>query len=106
MHSNGVNKTKSWKETPPKRKKTWLLDRINVKHLDLEEVRPNGRPCWLRLNPGSVSKRRGDVAGKTQRNWGRGKPLLTLNGDGLPEALVVTSCQQSQFHVPAQFKSI
>lgn len=36
---------------------------INGDYELLQEVRPNGRPCWLR----------------------RGKPLLTLNGDGLPE---------------------
>lgn len=60
--SNAVNETISWKITPPKKKNTWLLDffhQCHFQHHSSEEVRPNGRPCWLRSNPDVGWKRRG-----------------------------------------------
>lgn len=60
--SNAVNETNSWKITPPKKKNTWLLDffhQCHFQHHSSEEVRPNGRPCWLRSNPDVGWKRRG-----------------------------------------------
>ena len=45
-------------------------------------VRPNGRPCWLRMTPRAWLP----ATSQCLSAWGRGRPLLTVNSNGLAEA--------------------
>eukprot|EP00434_Breviolum_minutum_P019984 symbB.v1.2.017628.t1/scaffold1340.1/size241236/13 len=72
---------------------------INGDYELLQEVRPNGRPCWLRLNPGvhwmketwlwpvQLRSRKAPIDAEwrwpTRARWGSEAPLLVLWRDGL-----------------------